>query len=154
MANVIWTPQPRQAALMARFEDEALYGGAAGGGGALLSLLWRCVFANVARFATVSPVWATAAGHSTPLPAPVSGSPHLRAASSGRPASRCVGPIAPEAAAGSKADPTARIPGNAPLGTADSSTTSRVSHCQTGRTARLRNGRQGTWINRMALLPI
>lgn len=32
MANVIWTPQPRQAALMARFEDEALYGGAAGGG--------------------------------------------------------------------------------------------------------------------------
>ena len=32
MGNVIWTPQPRQAALMARFEDEALYGGAAGGG--------------------------------------------------------------------------------------------------------------------------
>lgn len=32
MANVIWKPQPRQAALMARFEDEALYGGAAGGG--------------------------------------------------------------------------------------------------------------------------
>lgn len=28
----IWTPQPRQAAFMARFEDEALYGGAAGGG--------------------------------------------------------------------------------------------------------------------------
>lgn len=32
MADAIWTPQPRQAALMARFEDEALYGGAAGGG--------------------------------------------------------------------------------------------------------------------------
>ena len=32
MANVAWRPQPRQAALMARFEDEALYGGAAGGG--------------------------------------------------------------------------------------------------------------------------
>ena len=32
MGKVIWTPQPRQAALMARFEDEALYGGAAGGG--------------------------------------------------------------------------------------------------------------------------
>ena len=32
MANVVWRPQPRQAALMARFEDEALYGGAAGGG--------------------------------------------------------------------------------------------------------------------------
>ena len=30
--RVIWAPQPRQAALMARFEDEALYGGAAGGG--------------------------------------------------------------------------------------------------------------------------
>lgn len=30
--RVIWSPQPRQAALMARFEDEALYGGAAGGG--------------------------------------------------------------------------------------------------------------------------
>lgn len=32
MANVIWTPQPRQDAFMRRFEDEALYGGAAGGG--------------------------------------------------------------------------------------------------------------------------
>ena len=30
--RTIWQPQPRQAALMARFEDEALYGGAAGGG--------------------------------------------------------------------------------------------------------------------------
>lgn len=30
--NIIWTPQPRQAAFMSRFEDEALYGGAAGGG--------------------------------------------------------------------------------------------------------------------------
>ena len=30
--RVVWTPQPRQAAFMARFEDEALYGGAAGGG--------------------------------------------------------------------------------------------------------------------------
>ena len=30
--NIIWQPQPRQAAFMARFEDEALYGGAAGGG--------------------------------------------------------------------------------------------------------------------------
>ena len=27
-----WTPQPRQAAFMSRWEDEALYGGAAGGG--------------------------------------------------------------------------------------------------------------------------
>lgn len=32
MANVIWTPQPKQLALMQRWEDEALYGGAAGGG--------------------------------------------------------------------------------------------------------------------------
>ena len=32
MRNVIWTPQPRQALLMSRGEDEALYGGAAGGG--------------------------------------------------------------------------------------------------------------------------
>ena len=30
--NAIWEPQPKQAAFMARFEDEALYGGAAGGG--------------------------------------------------------------------------------------------------------------------------
>ncbi len=30
--RVIWEPQPRQAAFMARPEDEALYGGAAGGG--------------------------------------------------------------------------------------------------------------------------
>lgn len=30
--KVIWRPQPRQAALMGRWEDEALYGGAAGGG--------------------------------------------------------------------------------------------------------------------------
>ena len=29
---VIWRPQPRQALFMARPEDEALYGGAAGGG--------------------------------------------------------------------------------------------------------------------------
>ena len=29
---VIWKPQPRQLAFMARTEDEALYGGAAGGG--------------------------------------------------------------------------------------------------------------------------
>ena len=29
---VIWSPQPRQAAFMARTEDEALYGGTAGGG--------------------------------------------------------------------------------------------------------------------------
>lgn len=29
---IIWRPQPRQAALMRRWEDEALYGGAAGGG--------------------------------------------------------------------------------------------------------------------------
>ena len=42
MGKVIWTPQPRQAALMARFEDEALYGGAAGGGKSdcILSVLW------------------------------------------------------------------------------------------------------------------
>ena len=32
MKPIIWRPQPRQSALMARFEDEALYGGAAGGG--------------------------------------------------------------------------------------------------------------------------
>lgn len=32
MGNVIWTPQPKQAAFLQRFEDEALYGGAAGGG--------------------------------------------------------------------------------------------------------------------------
>ena len=32
MARVIWSPQPRQAAFMARGEWEALYGGAAGGG--------------------------------------------------------------------------------------------------------------------------
>lgn len=33
MSNkVIWKPQPRQAALMRRWEEEALYGGAAGGG--------------------------------------------------------------------------------------------------------------------------
>lgn len=32
MANVVWTPQPRQAVFMARPEYEALYGGAAGGG--------------------------------------------------------------------------------------------------------------------------
>ncbi len=30
--SVIWTPQPKQAVFMSRFEDEALYGGAAGGG--------------------------------------------------------------------------------------------------------------------------
>lgn len=30
--NVVWTPQLRQAAFQARMEDEALYGGAAGGG--------------------------------------------------------------------------------------------------------------------------
>ena len=29
---IIWRPQPRQAAFLARPEDEALYGGAAGGG--------------------------------------------------------------------------------------------------------------------------
>ena len=32
MPNIIWTPQPKQRALMQRWEDEALYGGAAGGG--------------------------------------------------------------------------------------------------------------------------
>ncbi len=32
MDNVIWTPQPRQYEFMQRPEDEALYGGAAGGG--------------------------------------------------------------------------------------------------------------------------
>ena len=30
--RAIWTPQPRQAVFLSRFEDEALYGGAAGGG--------------------------------------------------------------------------------------------------------------------------
>ncbi len=32
MADIVWKPQPRQAAFMARPEYEALYGGAAGGG--------------------------------------------------------------------------------------------------------------------------
>lgn len=32
MHSIIWKPQPRQAAFMARPEEEALYGGAAGGG--------------------------------------------------------------------------------------------------------------------------
>lgn len=32
MSNIVWQPQPRQAIFMARPEDEALYGGAAGGG--------------------------------------------------------------------------------------------------------------------------
>lgn len=32
MDNVVWSPQPRQEAFMSRAEDEALYGGAAGGG--------------------------------------------------------------------------------------------------------------------------
>lgn len=32
MTNVIWQSQPKQAAFMQRWEDEALYGGAAGGG--------------------------------------------------------------------------------------------------------------------------
>ena len=32
MDNVVWKPQPRQADFMTRAEDEALYGGAAGGG--------------------------------------------------------------------------------------------------------------------------
>lgn len=32
MSKVIWTPQPRQAVFQSRWEDECLYGGAAGGG--------------------------------------------------------------------------------------------------------------------------
>ena len=32
MSKIIWTPQPKQAIFMSRPEDEALYGGAAGGG--------------------------------------------------------------------------------------------------------------------------
>lgn len=32
MSNIIWTPQPKQKIFMSRFENEALYGGAAGGG--------------------------------------------------------------------------------------------------------------------------
>ena len=32
MSDVVWTPQPRQIEFMMRSEDEALYGGAAGGG--------------------------------------------------------------------------------------------------------------------------
>lgn len=32
MANIVWQPQPKQAAFMARSEYECLYGGAAGGG--------------------------------------------------------------------------------------------------------------------------
>lgn len=32
MSGAVWTPQPKQALFMSRFEDEALYGGAAGGG--------------------------------------------------------------------------------------------------------------------------
>ena len=30
--SIVWKPQPKQAAFMRRCEDEALYGGAAGGG--------------------------------------------------------------------------------------------------------------------------
>ena len=30
--NIIWTPNPKQIEFMRRWEDEALYGGAAGGG--------------------------------------------------------------------------------------------------------------------------
>ena len=30
--EILWAPQPKQALFMSRFEDEALYGGAAGGG--------------------------------------------------------------------------------------------------------------------------
>ena len=30
--QIIWSPQPRQLVFMSRTEDEALYGGAAGGG--------------------------------------------------------------------------------------------------------------------------
>ncbi len=32
MQNIIWKPQPKQAEFMERYEDEVLYGGAAGGG--------------------------------------------------------------------------------------------------------------------------
>ena len=32
MDNIVWSPQPRHEAFMSRPEDEALYGGAAGGG--------------------------------------------------------------------------------------------------------------------------
>ena len=32
MADIIWTPQPKQAVFMSRGEDEVLYGGAAGAG--------------------------------------------------------------------------------------------------------------------------
>ncbi len=32
MTNIVWKPQPRQKLFMSRFENEALYGGAAGGG--------------------------------------------------------------------------------------------------------------------------
>ena len=32
MEKTVWSPQPRQAAMMARMEDEGFYGGAAGGG--------------------------------------------------------------------------------------------------------------------------
>lgn len=32
MVNIVWQPQPKQAVFMSRWEEEALYGGAAGGG--------------------------------------------------------------------------------------------------------------------------
>ena len=35
-AGVVWRPQPRQMEFMRRPEPEALYGGAAGGGGSAL----------------------------------------------------------------------------------------------------------------------
>ena len=46
MGNVIWKPQPKQAVFMARPEYEALYGGAAGGGG----VHGLIVFPTVLRF--------------------------------------------------------------------------------------------------------
>lgn len=55
MANVVWRPQPRQAALMARFEDEALYGGAAGGGKS------DCALAEALRQVEISPYGRTGA---------------------------------------------------------------------------------------------
>ena len=41
--KVIWQPQPRQAALMGRWEDEALYGGAAGGGKSAVGELFEAI---------------------------------------------------------------------------------------------------------------
>ena len=44
-ARVLWSPQPRQRLFMSRPEDEALYGGAAGGGKSFGQILDAHAFA-------------------------------------------------------------------------------------------------------------